>query len=190
MKHISLPIKDVVEITPSRHGDDRGFFSETFRDGWFRDHVADVGFVQENLSLSRARGVVRGLHFQAPPTAQGKLVRCVAGAILDIAVDIRHGSPTFGQHVTATLTSEQGNQLWIPAGFLHGFCTLTPDTQVAYKVTDYYDPATDAGVAWNDPELGVAWPDFADESLLSAKDRKQPLLRDLPRYFTYAGDGS
>ncbi len=180
-------IPEVVEIVPQRHGDSRGHFSETFRDDWFRANVADVTFVQENQSLSRSRGVVRGLHFQSHPSAQGKLVRCLSGAVLDVAVDIRHGSPTYGEHVAVTLTAEQGNQLWIPVGFLHGFCTLTADVEIAYKVTAYYDPAADHGVLWNDPAIGIAWPDFVDPALMSGKDQRQPLLRELPRYFDYSG---
>lgn len=185
MKLRRLSIEDVVEITPSRFGDERGYFSETFRSDWFAENVADIAFVQENQSLSHSRGVLRGLHFQAAPSAQGKLVRCVAGAIFDVAVDIRHGSPSFGRFVSATLTADEGNQLFVPVGFLHGFCTLVPDTQVSYKVTSYYDPAADRGVAWNDPDIGIDWPDFVDPSLLSGKDQKQPLLRDLPRYFEH-----
>ena len=190
MKLRQLEIPEVVEITPSRHGDERGYFSETFRDDWFTSNVADVTFVQENQSLSRSRGVLRGLHFQTAPSEQGKLVRCISGAILDVAVDIRRGSPNFGKFVTATLTSDLGNQLWVPVGFLHGFCTLTVDTLVSYKVTSYYDAAADRGVAWNDAQIGVDWPDFVDPALLSGKDQKQPLLADLPEYFIYQGAAS
>lgn len=183
-----LAVRDVVEIVPSKHRDDRGYFSETFREDWFRANVADVGFVQENQSLSRSPGVVRGLHFQSDPFAQGKLVRCIAGAIFDVAVDIRHGSPSYGRWVAATLTAEEGNQLWVPAGFLHGFCTLGPDTVVAYKVTSYYDRASDKGVQWDDPEIGIDWPTLADPEQLSVKDRQQPRLGHLPRYFDYFGE--
>ena len=190
MQFRRLEIPEVVEITPSRHGDERGYFSETFRHDRFSSEVADVTFVQENQSLSRSRGVLRGLHFQLAPSAQGKLVRCVAGAILDVAVDIRHGSPSFGKFVSATLTAETGNQLWVPVGFLHGFCTLTDDTLVSYKVTSYYDGAADRGVAWNDPAIGIDWPDFVDQSLMSGKDQKQPLLRDLSECFSYSGAAS
>ena len=186
MKLRQLAIPEVVEITPSRHGDDRGYFSETFRQDWFSANVADVDFVQENQSLSRSRGVVRGLHFQSAPSQQGKLVRCIGGAILDVAVDIRRGSPTFGKHVSATLTAAEGNQLWVPVGFLHGFCTLTADALVSYKVTAYYDPKSDRGVRWDDPDIAVDWPAFVDPALLSAKDRQQPALADLPTYFEYA----
>lgn len=177
----------VVEITPRRHEDSRGYFSETFREDWFGANVGPFDFVQENQSLSRIAGVVRGLHFQTEPAAQGKLVRCVSGAIFDVAVDIRHGSPTFGEWTAAILTAEQGNQLWIPPGFLHGFCTLVPDCLVSYKVTSYYDRDCDRGVRWNDPDIGITWPEVADSSLLSAKDAEAPLLRDLPSYFTHEG---
>ena len=190
MKLNRLAISDVVEITPVRHADNRGYFSETFRSDWFAEHVADIAFVQENQSLSRDVGVIRGLHFQAPAAAQDKLVRCIAGAIFDVAVDIRRGSPSYGKWVAATLTSDEGNQLWVPKGFLHGFCTLQPDTIVSYKVTDYYNRDADKGVAWDDAEIGIDWPDVANAELLSPKDRQQPRLTDLPAYFDYAGQGT
>lgn len=176
---------DVIEIIPTRHGDLRGYFSETFRDDWFRANVDDVPLVQENQSLSRAPGVVRGLHFQTEPHAQGKLVRCLVGAIFDVAVDIRRGSPNFGSWIAVTLTAEEGNQLWVPPGFLHGFCTLVPDCLVSYKVTSYYTKDADRGVRWDDPAIGVIWPDVADPSLISAKDTTQPLLSELPDYFHF-----
>lgn len=185
MNILPTPIADVVQIIPTRHGDERGFFSETFREDWFDKHVGPVRFVQENMSLSRPVGVVRGLHFQSEPAAQGKLVRCLAGAIFDVAVDVRHGSPDYLKWTAVTLTAEQGNQLWVPPGFLHGFCTLVPDCLVAYKVDAYYSAANDKGVRWDDPDIGVAWPDIADPAHLSPKDSKQPLARDIPAYFTY-----
>ena len=188
MQARALDIDGVFEVTPSRHGDERGYFSETFRADWFTQHVADVTFVQENQSLSRHAGVVRGLHFQTAPFAQGKLVRCVAGSIFDVAVDIRHGSPTFGRWVAATLTADAGNQLYVPPGFLHGFCTLVPDTQVAYKVTAFYNRDADKGVRWDDPAIGIAWPAEADPSFLSPKDAQQPALSALPPYFSYERD--
>lgn len=184
MKIRRLSIQDVVEITPVRRGDARGYFAETFRDDWFATHIADVRFLQENQSLSEARGVVRGLHFQCGTAAQGKLVRCLSGAVFDVAVDIRTGSRSFGAYVSAILEADAGNQVWIPAGFLHGFCTLTASAVVAYKVTAYYDPASDRGVAWNDPDIGIDWPQCADPRHLSPRDRRQPLLRDLPSYFS------
>lgn len=188
MKLIATDLPDVVSIVPSRHADARGYFSETFRDDWFRTNVAAFDFVQENQSLSVEAGVVRGLHFQTVPHAQGKLVRCLAGEIFDVAVDIRHGSPTYGQWTSVTLSAELGNQLWVPPGFLHGFCTLVPNCLVAYKVTDYYNRDADKGVRWNDPEIGIAWPKIADPILLSPKDANQPSLADLPAFFTFAAE--
>lgn len=185
-----LAISDVVEITPTKHGDSRGFFSEIFRQGWFEENVANEVFVQENQSYTTFQGVVRGLHFQAEPYAQGKLVRCGQGAIFDVAVDIRRGSPTYGDWVSAVLDADQGNQLWIPAGFLHGFCTLSETAVVSYKVTNYYNPEADKGVRWNDPDIGIMWPDVADASRLSAKDAIQPALKDIPFYFNYATEMS
>jgi dTDP-4-dehydrorhamnose 3,5-epimerase len=179
-----LDIPEVVEIVPNRFADERGYFSETFRDNWFKENVAPLNFVQENQSLSRNKGVLRGLHFQTEPFAQGKLVRCVAGAIFDVAIDIRHGSPNFGKWVAATLTADEGNQLWVPPGFLHGFCTLEADTVVSYKVTNYYSKANDAGVAWDDPDIRVKWPEVVDPELMSAKDRTQPRLGSLPVLFS------
>ena len=185
MEAIPTAIEGVVEISSKRRCDDRGYFSETFRDDWFKSNVAAVLFVQENQSLSHAAGTVRGLHFQCRPSAQGKLVRCLVGSVFDVAVDIRHGSPSFGQWTAVTLTAEKGNQLWVPAGFLHGFCTLEPDCLVAYRVTDYYDAACDQGVLWNDPTIGVSWPEVVDPARLSPKDTRQPFLADLPTYFTF-----
>lgn len=185
MRLLKTSLPGVISVVPSRHGDLRGYFSETFRDDWFRANVADVDFVQENQSLSRAAGVVRGLHFQSEPYAQGKLVRCLAGAIFDVAVDIRKGSPSFGQWTAVTLTAEEGNQLWVPPGFLHGFCTLVPDCLVSYKVTAYYNKDADKGVRWDDPGIVITWPDVADPTLLSPKDTVQPLLSELPDYFHF-----
>ncbi len=187
MKVEQLKIGDVKLITPSIHRDDRGFFSETYN----RTALADAGiaaaFVQDNHSLSRQKGVVRGLHFQVAPRQQGKLVRVTRGSILDVAVDIRVGSPTYGQHVSAVLSAENWAQLWVPTGFAHGFCTLEADTEVQYKVTDYYAPECDRGILWNDPVLGISWPVTADEAVLSDKDRKQPRLADAPAAFAYEG---
>lgn len=173
----------VFEITPRRIADSRGYFCEVFRQDWFSANVADVSFVQENQSLSVRAGTVRGLHYQKAPMAQGKLVRCVVGSIFDVAVDIRHGSPTFGQWDAVTLSAELGNQLWIPEGFLHGFCTIEEDSVVAYRCTNYYSGAHDSGVAWNDPDIGIDWPGQADISSLSSKDSDQPRLRDVAAQF-------
>src|SRR5690606_35750831 len=149
---------------------------ETFREDLFQERAGAVRFVQDNQSFSAEAGTVRGLHFQLPPTAQGKLVSCAAGALFDVAVDIRRGSPTYGQHVVAELTAENGKQLWVPAGFAHGFCTLVPDTIISYKVTDYYSREHDRGLLWNDPAIGIDWPVTAAGAVLSDKDGRQPPL--------------
>lgn len=166
-------------IKPARFGDERGWFSETFR----RDLLESAGvtdeFVQDNESLSVHVGTVRGLHFQAPPCAQAKLVRVVAGAVLDVAVDLRRSSSTFGRHVAARLDAESRQQLFIPAGFAHGFCTLEPNTMVAYKVSALYSREHDRSLAWDDPELGVEWPVRADAAILSVKDSAAPRLAEL-----------
>lgn len=182
----SFDILDVKLITPRHIGDERGYFAETFRADLFAQHCGDIAFVQDNESLSAKAGTIRGLHFQSNPHAQGKLVRCTAGALFDVAVDIRQGSATFGQWVGETLTPENGKQLWVPPGFAHGFCSLKPDTVICYKVTDYYSAECDKGLAWDDPAIAIAWPDLADAETLSAKDRKQPLLSELPAYFTWS----
>lgn len=172
-----------VLITPRRFGDARGFFLETYSARDFAAlGIADV-FVQDNHSLSARAGTVRGLHFQTPPFAQAKLVRVLRGAILDIAVDIRRSSPTYGKHVAAELSAENARQLYIPVGFAHGLCTLTADTEVAYKVTALYAPECDRSIAWNDPDLDLPWPFAADAVQLSDKDRRAPPLRDLPDGF-------
>jgi dTDP-4-dehydrorhamnose 3,5-epimerase len=185
MQIIPTVIPDVKEIRPVRHGDARGFFSEIFREDVLRQHGIDMVFVQENHSLSADRGVVRGLHFQTPPMAQAKLVRVAAGAILDVAVDIRAGSPNYGRHVAVVLSAADGNQLFVPEGFAHGFCTLEPNTQVIYKVNRYYSPEHDRGVMWDDPALGINWPVAGGEAVLSDKDRRQPLMAELPPFFSY-----
>lgn len=185
MNFEKLDIAGVVMIEPEKFGDSRGYFMETFRQASFAEHVGDFEFVQDNQSLSAEVGTVRGLHFQLDPKAQGKLVRCIAGALLDVAVDIRTGSPTYGQHVAVELTAENGRQLWVPPGFAHGFCTLSPNTEISYKVTNYYSAEHDRGLLWNDPALDIAWPVDAANAALSDKDRKQPLLADLGQVFTY-----
>ena len=184
-----LAIPDVVLLKPRRYGDARGYFAELFNVRVFRESVAPLDFVQDNEALSAARGTVRGLHFQREPTAQGKLVRCPKGAILDVAVDMRTGSPSFGHWVGARLDAEDGHQLWVPPGFAHGYCTLQPDTLVSYKVTDYYSPADDGGILWDDPALGIEWPVAPGEAVLSDKDRAAPRLVDLPAVFTYRAEG-
>jgi dTDP-4-dehydrorhamnose 3,5-epimerase len=180
-----LAIADVKLVTPAIMRDARGFFSETYSRAALAEAGIDAEFVQDNQSLSRAAGVVRGLHYQLEPHAQGKLVRVVRGAIFDVAVDIRQGSPTFGQHVASLLSAENWSQLWVPAGFAHGFCTLEPDTEVIYKVTAYYAPQSDRGIAYDDPDLGIRWPVVPGQAVLSPKDQRHPRLRDLPAQFTW-----
>lgn len=181
-----LAIPEVFLFTPRRFGDERGFFVETFNRATMEAMTGPLDWVQDNHSRSRPRGVVRGLHFQLPPFAQDKLVRCLRGSVLDVAVDIRKGSPTFGLHVAAKLTETGGEQIFVPKGFAHGFLTLEDDCEIAYKVTNYYSAAHDRGIAWNDPSLGIAWGATASDVTLSAKDAGLPLLADLPVSFTYA----
>lgn len=179
----SLAIPDVKLITPRRFLDSRGFFSETWVQGRFAEAGVPGPFVQDNHAKSTERGVVRGLHLQIGPNAQGKLVRVVRGAIWDVAVDVRHGSPTFGKHVGAVLSAENWQQLWVPVGFLHAYCTLEPDTEVIYKVTADYDRSAERGVIWNDPDIGIAWPVPLDQIILSDKDRALPRLAECPVWF-------
>jgi dTDP-4-dehydrorhamnose 3,5-epimerase len=178
-------IPEVKIIAPKKFGDARGFFSETYNQRAF--HAAGITdvWIQDNHSLSGPKGTVRGLHFQTAPFAQAKLVRVTRGAILDVAVDIRRGSPTYGQHVAAEISAEAWNQIYVPAGFAHGFCTLTPDAEVLYKVTALYSRENDFGLLWNDPALGIDWPVSAETALLSDKDKVQPTLADMPAHFTY-----
>jgi dTDP-4-dehydrorhamnose 3,5-epimerase len=180
-----LEIPDIWLITPKKHGDARGFFSETFRADEFAKHGPTTPFIQDNHVRSTQKGVLRGLHFQTPPHAQGKLVRCTRGSILDVAVDIRTGSPTYGRHVAAELSADNWNQLWVPAGFAHGYLTLEDDCEVIYKVTDYYAPECDRGLAWDDPALGIQWGISVADVVLSDKDRKQPKLAEMPLAFDY-----
>lgn len=179
-------IPDVKLITPKRFFDARGFFSETYTERSLIDAGIDADFVQDNQSYSSTMGVVRGLHFQSPPHAQGKLVRVAQGAIFDVALDIRRGSPTYGQHVSAVLSAENWNQLWIPVGFAHGFCTLEPDTAVLYKTTDYYAPECSHGIRWDDPALRIAWPIRADQAVLSEVDLRYPPLAESAAALTMA----
>ena len=178
-----LDLPGVMLITPPRFADSRGWFSET----WNQAKLADLGFsetfVQDNHSCSTRPGTIRGLHCQIAPFAQGKLVRCIRGAIWDVAVDIRHGSPRFGRHAAAALSAANGAQLWIPPGFLHGFCTIEPDTEVVYKVTAPYDKASERGVIWNDPDLALPWPVPAGDALLSDKDNLLPRLAEAEPWF-------
>ncbi|MFP4406403.1 dTDP-4-dehydrorhamnose 3,5-epimerase [Rhodosalinus sp.] len=175
----------VVVLIPRRFGDDRGFFSET----WNRARMAERGlghdFVQDNQSLSRAAGTVRGLHYQAPPRAQDKLVRCGRGRLLDVAVDARVGSPTFGRWIAVELSADNGRQLLVPKGFLHGFATLEPDTEILYKCTDFYAPDCDGAVRFDDPDLGIDWRIDTSAAILSDKDAQAPRWRDWRSPFVY-----
>jgi dTDP-4-dehydrorhamnose 3,5-epimerase len=184
MKVEPLAIPEVKLVTPQRFGDTRGFFSETWHRARYEAAGINGEFIQDNHSLSGKRGTLRGLHCQVAPSAQGKLVRVLKGAIWDVAVDIRRGSPSYGQHVAAVLSAENWAQLWIPDGFLHGFCTLEPGTEVNYKVAGgYYDPAAERGVIWNDPDLALPWPVDATEVVVSAKDAVLPRLAECDAWF-------
>jgi dTDP-4-dehydrorhamnose 3,5-epimerase len=185
MQIVETEIAEVKLIKPVRHVDARGFFSEVFKENTLREHGIDVHFVQDNHSLSANKGVVRGLHFQIPPFAQAKLLRVTSGSIFDVAVDIRWGSPSFGRHVSAVLSADDWNQIFIPEGFAHGFCTLEPGTEVIYKVSAYYSAEHDQGLLWNDPALDIAWPVSADQASMSDKDRTHPIFSRLPRFFRY-----
>jgi dTDP-4-dehydrorhamnose 3,5-epimerase len=180
-----LEIPEVLLITPPKFGDSRGFFSETWSAAKLAAQGFNENFVQDNHSLSAQPGTVRGLHCQIAPSVQGKLVRVVKGAIWDVAVDIRRGSPSYGKHVAAALSAENWAQLWIPGGFLHGFCTLEPDTEVIYKVTADYDRAAERAVIWNDPDIAWPWPVKPEDVLLSDRDKTQPLLAECDEWFSY-----
>jgi dTDP-4-dehydrorhamnose 3,5-epimerase len=173
-----LAIPDVLEIVPAKFGDDRGFFSETYNAQKMAEAGIDLVFVQDNHSLSAVKGVLRGLHYQLAPRAQDKLVRVVRGAIFDVAVDIRRGSPTFGRWVGLEVSAAKWNQILVPKGFAHGFVTLEPDTEVVYKVTDLYSPENDRGIRFDDPQLAIEWPLAAQDLQLSKKDAEAPSLAE------------
>ena len=179
-------LPDVIRILPSRFGDHRGFFSETYSQLAYANLGIEAVFVQDNHSLSAAVGTVRGLHFQVPPHAQAKLVRCGRGAIFDVAVDIRRGSPTYGRWAGFTLSAENGAQLYIPVGFAHGFATLEPDSEIIYKCSDYYAPETEGALRWDDSDIGIAWP-LPAAPVLSEKDASAPLLADFNSPCTFEG---
>ena len=174
----------LIHIKPKRHGDHRGFFAETYSRSKYSELGIDVEFVQDNHSLSRDVGTLRGLHYQAPPHAQAKLVRCGRGAIFDVAVDIRKGSPTYGRWEGYKLTAENGEQLYVPVGFAHGFVTLEPESEIVYKCSDYYAPETECSVLWSDPDIGIDWPTGSDP-ILSDKDAVAPLLSELESPFIF-----
>ena len=173
-----LELDGLLEISPRKFGDDRGFFSEAYNANSFTEAGIDLTFVQDNHSFSAAKGVVRGLHYQLPPFAQDKLVRVTRGAILDVAVDIRKSSPTFGKWVALEISAEKWNQILVPKGFAHGFMTLVENTEVIYKVTDYYSPEHDRSIRFDDPEIGIDWPIPSSGVQLSDKDQKAPLFAD------------
>jgi dTDP-4-dehydrorhamnose 3,5-epimerase len=181
----TLAIEDVFLIKPIKRHDQRGFFSETSRSDILAAAGVTEEFVQDNHVYSANRGVLRGLHFQTPPHAQGKLVRCTRGAIFDVAVDIRKGSPTYGQHVAAELSAENWQQLWIPTGFAHGYVTLESDCEVIYKVTEYWDPACERGIAWNDPDLAINWGISPADVIVAEKDRTNPPFSELESFFKF-----
>lgn len=176
-----------VRIIPARHGDERGWFSESYSQRRLGEQgITDI-FVQDNHSFSAAKGTLRGIHFQTPPHAQAKIVRCLAGAIWDVAVDLRKGSPTYGKWVACELTAAGGEQLYVPAGFGHGFMTLTENAEVAYKASDYYAPECDAGLAWDDADMAIDWPIGDIAPILSDKDRALPSLAAFDSPFSYDG---
>jgi dTDP-4-dehydrorhamnose 3,5-epimerase len=183
MQLIPSEIPDIKILVPKKHGDHRGFFSEVYSRKMLADAGVTTDFVQDNHSLSVEKGVLRGLHYQVAPMAQDKLVRVVHGAILDVAVDIRKHSPTFGRHVTAILSAENWHQIFVPVGFAHGFVTLEGNTEVLYKVSTYYSPTHERGIRWNDPKLGIDWGIAESAAVLSQRDREHPMLADAKDLF-------
>jgi dTDP-4-dehydrorhamnose 3,5-epimerase len=180
-----LRLDGALEIRPRKFGDDRGFFSETWSQKSLAEAGVELNFVQDNHSFSAARGVLRGMHYQLPPSAQEKLVRVSRGAIYDVLVDIRRGSPTFGQWEGVIVSVELWNQILVPKGFAHGFVTLEPNTEVQYKVTAFYDAESDRGIAYDDPAIGIEWPVDPAEIQLSAKDKAAPRLADIDTGFDW-----
>ena len=182
---VEANLKELISlIKPSRFGDKRGFFSEIYNRKRYMEMGIDIEFVQDNHSLSRDVGTLRGLHFQGPPYAQGKLVRCGRGVIFDVAVDIRRGSQTYGQWLGYVLSADNGYQLYVPIGFAHGFVTLEPDSEIVYKCSDYYAPETEGAIRWNDPDIGIDWL-LAGNPILSQKDALAPLLKDFESPFIF-----
>lgn len=180
-----LALEGVLEIIPGKFGDERGFFSETYSQKRFAEAGLDIGWVQDNQSLSAERGVLRGLHFQVSPFAQDKLVRVLRGSIFDVVVDLRQGSPTYGKWTSCVLSADAWNQLLVPRGFAHGFLTLEPGVEVFYKVSAPYAPACDRAIRWNDPQIGIAWPLEGREPVLSAKDAAAPYLSGIAAQISF-----
>lgn len=180
-------IPGVLVVEPSRHGDERGFFSETFRASWFEELGLGLPWVQDNHSRSAAAGTMRGLHFQIGDAAMDKLVRVTRGAVLDVAVDLRVGSPWFGRHVAVELSEANWRQLFVPKGFAHGFMTLEPDSEVVYKVSAYYAQEAERGLRFDDPALGIPWPLSGDDVIVNDRDRSWPSLAELPGFFEFGG---
>lgn len=178
-------IDDILLIKPMKHCDQRGFFSETYRRDILMAEGVPSEFIQDNHVYSAERGVLRGLHFQIPPHAQGKLVRCTRGAILDVSVDIRKGSPTYGRHVAVQLSAANWRQMWVPPGFAHGYLTLEADSEVIYKVTKYWTSSSERGLAWNDPNLAINWGISPEDVKMADKDRRNPSLAEVEPLFQY-----
>jgi dTDP-4-dehydrorhamnose 3,5-epimerase len=188
MHHDLISTADLPRIiVPKRHTDDRGWFSETYNDRRLSEVGITCRFVQDNQSSSKRAGTLRGLHFQLPPVAQAKLISVLCGRIFDVAVDVRRGSPTFGRYISKELSAESGYQLYVPIGFAHGFISLEDDTAVVYKVSNYYAPAQESGVRWDDPEIAVQWPFEPRNVIMSDKDQRLPLLKELVSPFSYDG---
>ena len=187
MEVIRTDIEGVYIIEPKVFGDARGYFFESFSEREFKEKIGDIHFVQDNESMSKF-GVMRGLHFQRPPYSQSKLVRCVKGEVIDVAVDIRKGSPTYGKHITALLTEDNHRQFFIPKGFAHGFVVLSPEAVFQYKCDNFYAPEYEGAITWDDPDLGIDWKVPADKLILSAKDTAHPRLKDAEWLFDYNED--
>jgi len=184
MQILETSFPEVKLLIPAKHADERGFFSETYSRRTLAKAGITLDFVQDNQAFSERRGTIRGLHFQIPPFAQDKVVRVIRGSIFDVVVDVRRSSPTFGRFEAFLLTADDWKQLLIPAGFAHGMCTLEAGTEIMYKVTNFYSPAHDKGVRWDDPDIGISWPVPAEEVLISPKDSSLPPLSSLPSYFS------
>jgi dTDP-4-dehydrorhamnose 3,5-epimerase len=189
MQTMETALPEIKVVMPRRIGDTRGFFSEVWNSRDFASAGIDAAFVQDNHVRNPLKGTLRGLHYQVPPAAQGKLVRVTRGAIFDVAVDIRQDSPRFGRHAAAVLTADNWYQLWIPPGFAHGYCTLEDDTEVQYKTTDFYSPAHDRGITWSDPMLMITWPVTVETAIVSDRDRALPRLVEQSDLFEYSSQG-